>query len=58
MSKKRLRATIDGTIWQKVTKGQDGIKWDSVVENVWAEIGVNQDEIMSPYANVGGTRQN
>ena len=31
----------------KVTKGRAGIRWDSVVEKVWKDIGGNQEEILS-----------
>jgi len=42
-----LPTIVDRTVWNKRTKGQAGIRWDRVVENVWKEIGGNQDEIMS-----------
>ena len=40
-------------VWQKRTKGKAGIRWDKVVENVWKEIGGNQEEIMSIYDGGG-----
>ena len=35
MPKKRLPAIADRAVWEKVTKGRAGIRWDSVVEKVW-----------------------
>ena len=34
-------------VWDKVTKGRAGIRWDSVVEKAWKEMGENQEEILS-----------
>ena len=42
MPKKRLPAIADRDVWEKVTKGRAGIRWDSVVEKVWKYIGGNQ----------------
>ena len=47
MPKKRLSAIGDIAVWEKVTKGRAGIRWDSVVEKVWKDIGENQEEILS-----------
>ena len=33
--------------WRKQKKGRAGIRWDSVVEKVWKDIGGNQEEVMS-----------
>ena len=33
-------------VWEKVTKGRAGIRWDSVLENFWKDIGGNQEEVM------------
>ena len=44
LPKKRLPAIA---VWEKVTKGRAGIKWNRVVEKVWEDIGGNQDEILS-----------
>ena len=45
--KKRLPAIANRTVWDKVTKGRAGIRWDSVVEKVWKDIGGNQEEVLS-----------
>ena len=45
MPKKRLLAIADRAVREKVTKGRAGIKWDSLVEKVWKDIGRNQEEI-------------
>ena len=45
--KKRLPAKANRTVWDKVTKGRAGIRWDSVVEKVWKDIGGNQEEVLS-----------
>ena len=36
----------DRVVWEQVTKGQAGIRWDSVVENVWNDMGGNQEELL------------
>ena len=43
----RLPAIASKLVWEKVTKGRAGIKWNRVVEKVWEDIGGNQDEILS-----------
>ena len=47
MPKKRLPAIADRAVWEKVTKGRAGMRWDGVVEGVWKDIGGNQEEIPS-----------
>ena len=42
MPKKRLPAIVNISVWEKVTKGRAGLRWDSVVEKVWKDIGGNQ----------------
>ena len=42
-----MPAIADRTVWEKVAKGRAGIRWDSVVEKVWKDIGGNQEEILS-----------
>ena len=38
----------DRAVWEKVIKGRAGIRWDSAVwENVWKDVGGNQEEAMS-----------
>ena len=49
--KKLLPAIADRAVWEKVSKGRAGIRWDSVVEKVWKhnnnDIGGNQEEMLS-----------
>ena len=47
MPKKRLPAIADRAVWEKGQKGRAGIRWESVVEKVWKDIGGNQREILS-----------
>ena len=42
-----MSAIVDRAVWGKATKGRAGIRWDSVVEKVWKDIGGNQEEMMS-----------
>ena len=35
----RLPAIADRALWEKEIKGRAGIRWDSVVEKVWKDIG-------------------
>ena len=45
--KKRSPAIADRAVWEKVTKGRAGIRWDSVVEKVWKDVGGNQEEMVT-----------
>ena len=56
-AKKRLPAIADRAIWEKVTKGRAGTRWDSVVEKVWMDRGGNQQEVMSVLREVCGVRE-
>ena len=47
MPQKRLPAIADRAVWEKLTKGRAGIRWDSVVEKAWKDIGGNHDDILS-----------
>ena len=47
MPKKRVPAIADRAVWEKVTQGRAGIRWDSVVEKVWTDVGGNQEDILS-----------
>ena len=47
MPKKRLPAIADRAVREKVTKGRAEIRWDSVVEKVWKDVGGNQEEMLS-----------
>ena len=50
MPKKRLPAIADRAVWEKVTKGRAGIKWDSVVEKVSKDRGGKpRSDIMISY---------
>ena len=42
-----MPAIADRAVWEKVTKGRAGTRWDSVVENIWKDIGGHQEEILS-----------
>ena len=37
----------DKAVWEKVAKGQAGIRWDIVVEKAWKGIEGNQENIPS-----------
>ena len=56
MPKKRLPAIADRAVWEKITKERAGIRWDSVVEKVWKDVGGNQGEVLS-IEKFGATRQ-
>ena len=47
MPQARLPAIVGRAAWERVTKRRAGIRWDSVVEKVWKDIGGNQEEMMS-----------
>ena len=48
MPEKRLRATVDRAVWEKITKkGRAGIRWDNEVEKMWKYLGGDQEEVPS-----------
>ena len=42
-----MPAIADGAVWEEVTKGRAGKRWDSIVDKAWKEIGRNQGEILA-----------
>ena len=53
----RSPAIADRAVWESVAKGRAGIRWDSVVEKVWKDIGGNQEEILSIEKFTGYKRE-
>ena len=47
MPKKRMPVIVHRDVWEKVTKGPAGIRWENVVDKVWKHIGGNQEEMVS-----------
>ena len=47
MPEKRLPGIADRAVWEKITNGRAGIRWDNVVEKIWKEIGGDQEDILS-----------
>ena len=47
MRNKRLPAIVDRAVWEKVTNGRAGIRWDSVFEKVRKGIRGNKEELRS-----------
>ena len=47
MPEKRLPAIDDNAVWEKITKGRAGIRWISVVEKIWKDLGGDQEEVLS-----------
>ena len=43
-----MPATVDRAVWEKVVERRAGLRWDSVAEKVWKDIGGNQEEMMPP----------
>ena len=37
----------DQAVWEKLTKGRAGIRWDNVVEKIWKDLGRDQEEVLS-----------
>ena len=44
---KRLPAIVDKAVWEKITKGRAGTRWDNVVEKIWNDIEGDQGEVLS-----------
>ena len=54
----RLPAIVDRAVWEKITKGRAGIRWDNVVEkkNMWKDLGETKTRY-SLQRSLAGTRQ-
>ena len=50
---KRLPAIVDDAVWEKITKGRAGIRWDNVAEKTWKGMEGGQEEVLSTEAFVG-----
>ena len=37
----------DRAVWEQVTKGRAGVRWDSVLEKAWKGVGGHQEETLS-----------
>ena len=47
MPEKRLPAIVDDAVWEKITRGRAGIRWDNAVEKIWKDVGGDQEEELS-----------
>ena len=47
MPKKRLPTIADRGVWEKVSTGRAGRRWDSVVEEVWKDVGASKEKTLS-----------
>ena len=53
MQEIRLPAIADRVVWEKITKGRAGIRWDDVVEKIWKDLDRDQEEVL-PIEMFGG----
>ena len=44
---KSLPAIVGRAVWEKITYGRDGIRWDNVVDKIWKELGGDQEDMLS-----------
>ena len=54
MPEKRLPAIVDRAVWEKITKGRAGIRWDNVVEKIWKDVEGDQEELLLSVEKFGG----
>ena len=45
--KKRLPTIAERGVWEKVTTGRAARRWDSVVEEVWKDVGASKEKTPS-----------
>ena len=59
MAKKRLQSIAGRAIWEKISRGRAGIRWDNVVEKIWKGLGGGDQEdiLLSRYRSLAGARQ-
>ena len=41
-----MTAIVDKAVWEKITRGRAGIRWDNVVEKIWKDLGGGQEEVL------------
>ena len=44
---KKLPAIADRAVWEKITKGRAGIRWDNVVKKICKDLGGDQEKVLS-----------
>ena len=42
-ARKEIASIVDRAIWEKITKGRAGIRWDNVVKKIWKDVGGGQE---------------
>ena len=47
MPEKRLPDIVDRAVWEKITRGRAGIRWDNVVWKMWTDLGGDKKEALS-----------
>ena len=47
MPEARLPAIVDRAVWEKIPEGRAGIRWDTVIEKIWKDLGGDQEEVLS-----------
>ena len=52
--KRLLRAIVDGAVWEKITEGRAGIRWDNVVEKYERFRGRPRKKRRSTWRYTGG----
>ena len=46
MPEKRLPAIVDDAVWEKITGGRAGTRWDNVVEKICKDTEGDQEEVL------------
>ena len=57
MPGKRLPAIVDRAVWEKITKGRGGIRWENLVDKIWKDLGGDQEEVLLPTEKFGGYKK-
>lgn len=52
----RFPAMVNGPVRKKIMKGRAGVRWDSVVEKVWKDMGGDRGET-TPIGACGGYKK-
>ena len=54
MPEKRLPVIADRAVWETITKGRAGIRWDNVVERMWKALRGDEEDILLSIEKIGG----
>ena len=50
----RLPAIVERAVWEQITKGRAGMRWEYVVDKIWMDFGGDQEWVVLNIEKFGG----